>query len=122
LPLTHTSSADTLIFSSARFALEARLRVERLDEVFNNRIVRAVALVAMEHMLIKLDVFGRLMVAERIHGRWRLLDVGADGKRSPVGNVVIPDSVSESEIDRYLADIFHESATESHPRVRRLPS
>jgi hypothetical protein len=69
---------------------------------------------------IKLDVFGRLMLAEHTASGWQLFDLGSDGKRSLATDIVIPDFVSESELDKYLDDIFHESATTKRPRVRRL--
>lgn len=69
---------------------------------------------------IKLDVFGRRMLAERADAGWRLFELGSDGKRSALSSIVIPDFISESELERYLADMFHESATEKHSGVRRL--
>lgn len=74
----------------------------------------------MPSVRVKLDVFGRLMVAKRSGSRWQFFDLGLDGKRSSVKDVVIPDFISEGELDQYLADIFHEAATEDHPGVRRL--
>lgn len=70
---------------------------------------------------IRLDVFGRLMLAERTVTGWQLFDLGSEGKRSPVRDFVVPDFISEPELAQYLADIFHESATPKHPEVRRLP-
>jgi len=69
---------------------------------------------------IKLDVYGRLMLAEQTASGWQLFDLGSDGKRSLVTDIVIPDFISESELDQYLADIFHESATKQSSGVRRL--
>lgn len=69
---------------------------------------------------IKLDVFGRHMMAERTSTGWQLFDLGSDGKRRPATDIVIPDFIAEAEIEQYLADIFHESATRKHPGVRRL--
>lgn len=69
---------------------------------------------------IKYDVFGRLMQAERSTSGWRLFRLGSDGKRSPVTDTVIPDFVSEHELDQYLADVFHEWATSKHPAVSRV--
>lgn len=70
---------------------------------------------------IKIDVFGCLMLAERTASGWLSFDFGSDGKRSLATAIVIPDFVSNRELDQYLADIFHESATRKHPAVRRLP-
>ena len=69
---------------------------------------------------IRLDVFGRRMLAERTTAGWQLFDLGSDGKRTVVTHIVIPDFISEGELEQYLADIFHEAATKKHPRVRRL--
>jgi hypothetical protein len=69
---------------------------------------------------ITLDVFGRLMLAEHTAAGWQLFAVSHDGKRSLVRDVAIPDFIPESGLEQYLADVFHESATPTHPRVRRL--
>lgn len=70
---------------------------------------------------IKLDVFGRPMLAERTASGWRIFDLGSDGKRRLARDVVIPEFIPEGELEQYLADIFHEAATQRHPRVTRLP-
>jgi len=69
---------------------------------------------------IKLDVFGRLMVAEHTSVGWQLFELGYDGKRRPVNDAVVPDFISAPELAQYLGDIFHESATDRHPEVRRI--
>ena len=69
---------------------------------------------------IKLDVFGRLMLAEHTAAGWQLFDLSSDGKRSLASDIVIPDSMSESDLEQFLGDIFHESATTKRPGVRRL--
>ena len=68
----------------------------------------------------KFDVFGKIMVVERDGTRWRVFDLGTDGKRSP-STAVIPDFVQEDEVGQYLGDLFHEAARPRHPSVRRLP-
>lgn len=70
-------------------------------------------------MSVKLDVFGKRMVVERIEGAWRTWLVGPDGKSSPV-DVVVPASVSEDELAQYFDDLYHENATPRHPVVLRL--
>jgi len=74
----------------------------------------------MPYHRIKLDVFGRLMLAERTASGWQLFHLGSDGKRSLARDIVIPGFICEDELDQYLADIFHESATGKHPGVKRL--
>lgn len=70
---------------------------------------------------VKLDVFGRLMLAELTASGWQLFDLGPDGKRRLAQDVAVPAFVSENELEQYLADLFHESATGRHCGVRRLP-
>ncbi|MDL1862211.1 hypothetical protein FBR04_14460 [Betaproteobacteria bacterium PRO7] len=69
--------------------------------------------------VIRLDVFGRRMDAV-YDGRWRLFEVGSEGKRRP-SDLVIPDFVAPDEIEQYLFDLLHESAHPRHPRIVRLP-
>jgi hypothetical protein len=73
-------------------------------------------------MAIKFDVFGRLMLAERTTTGWQLFYLGDEGKRRPATDLVVPEFISEAELDQYLADIFHESASSKHSTVQRLPS
>ena len=74
----------------------------------------------MASQRIKLDVFGRLLLAERTAAGWQLFDVNPEGKRSPAKDIVIPDFISEHGLEQYLADMFHESASTTHPGGRRL--
>ncbi len=67
----------------------------------------------------RFDVFGRIMTVTRLGTRWQVTVDGADGKHRDA-RVRIPDSVSESELVRHLADLFHESATPDRPDVVRL--
>jgi hypothetical protein len=69
---------------------------------------------------LKFDVFGQLMLVERIGGEWRLFRLGGDGKRSPLTDAVIPDWIEEGELATYLGDLFHEHATARNPAVTRL--
>jgi len=69
---------------------------------------------------IKLDVFGKHVLAVRADEGWTLYYVSDDGKRRPAFDIFVPESVNESEIESFLADIYHEWATEKNPDVRRL--
>jgi len=69
--------------------------------------------------LLKFDVYGRVMFAEQIRGRWSLFVAGVDGKRRPV-QVVVPDGLRADDIAQYLDDIFHEMATPARPAVVQL--
>lgn len=70
--------------------------------------------------MIRLDVYGKPMLAERTTAGWQLYEPGADGKRRAL-NVVVPDFVTDDELVQYLDDLFHEAATPRHPSVRRIP-
>ena len=69
---------------------------------------------------IKLDVFGKHILARRTSEGWSLYYVSDDGKRRPAFDIFVPNSVNESEIESFLADIYHEWATDINPDVRRL--
>jgi hypothetical protein len=69
---------------------------------------------------IKFDVFGRPVLVVKAEGSWSVFYLGPEGKRRPAHDIVVPESVTEAEIERYLADVRHEWATERHPDVRRL--
>lgn len=66
--------------------------------------------------MLRFDAFGYLIGIERVAGRWRAYYLGAEGKRRDAG-VVIPDDLPESELARFLADLFHEAATPERPDV-----
>ena len=68
----------------------------------------------------RFNVFGRLFLIRREGDRWQAYALGSDGKRSPAG-FVVPDFIEEAEIEQYLFDLFHESATPGHGDVQRLP-
>lgn len=68
---------------------------------------------------IQFNVFGRLVQVESTAQGWRSYYPGADGKRRPA-SFIIPDFIPEAELEQYLGDLFHESATPANPEVRRL--
>lgn len=67
----------------------------------------------------RFNVFGRIYSIERTGARWTAYLHGADGKRGPAG-FVVPDFIPESDLEQYLYDLFHESATPTNGDVRRL--
>ena len=69
---------------------------------------------------IRFNVFGRLYLIRREAGLWQAYALGQDGKRSPA-HFVVPEFVEASELEQYLYDLFHESATPTNGDVRRLP-
>ena len=71
-------------------------------------------------MFIKFDVFGKRMSVQRKEGEWLIFRESNTGVRARVYDVVIPAELEETELATYLADIFHESATEKHSSVTRL--
>jgi hypothetical protein len=71
-------------------------------------------------MYIKFNVFGKRMSVQRKGGEWLLFRESNTGVKARVHEVVIPDELEESELATYLADIYHEGATEKHPSVVRL--
>jgi hypothetical protein len=68
---------------------------------------------------MKFDVYGTPMLVELGENGWRLFRPGNEGKRSEL-HIVVPDFIGENEIQQYLDDLFHESATPAHPCVRRV--
>jgi len=69
---------------------------------------------------IKLDVFGRIVLAVRKNGIWEVFFLDSNGKRRTASDILIPHFIDETEIERYLSDLCHEWATEKNPHVRRL--
>ena len=68
---------------------------------------------------IKFDVFGKRMSVQRKEGEWLLFRESNTCVRTRV-HEVIPADLEESELVTYLADIFHEGASEKHPSAVRL--
>ena len=69
---------------------------------------------------IKLDVFGKLVLAIHTNDGWEMFYLSKDGKRRLATDIYVPNFVNEAEIENYIEDICHEWATEKHPNVRRL--
>jgi hypothetical protein len=67
----------------------------------------------------RFNVFGRIFVIQREGDLWKPYLVGADGKRGP-GGFVVPEFLTEEELEQYLGDLFHESATPTNGDVRRI--
>ena len=69
---------------------------------------------------IKLDVFGKHVLAMRTNEGWSLFYFSEDGKKRPARDIFVPEFVNESEIENFLADLCHEWATEKNKNVRRM--
>ena len=67
----------------------------------------------------RFNVFGRIFLIQREADLWQAYAVGLDGKRSPAG-FVVPDFIKIDEMEQYLFDLFHESATPGNGDVRRI--
>jgi hypothetical protein len=69
---------------------------------------------------IKFDVYGKHVLIFRTRNGWGINYVSGQGKMRPAPDIFIPDFISESEIEQYLADLCHEWGTKKHPIVRRI--
>ncbi len=69
---------------------------------------------------LRFDVFGRhVLVAASEYG-WTAFYMGAEGKRRPATDIVVPPDMLSPDIEQYLDDLCHEWATDQHPSVKRL--
>ena len=69
---------------------------------------------------LKFDVYGRHVLILWTGDGWNIDYVSDQGKKRPATDIFIPDFISESEIEQYLADLCHEWATDKHPFVWRI--
>ena len=67
----------------------------------------------------RFNVFGQLVVIKGAPGDWSAFLLGPDGKRRKA-DFVIPASLAEDELCRYLSDLFHELATSTQRSVTRI--
>ena len=56
----------------------------------------------------RFNCFGRLVVIKGAPGNWSAFLLGADGKRRKA-DFVVPGSLGENDLCKYLSDLFHES-------------
>ena len=70
--------------------------------------------------LIRFNVFGRILAVTRDGGSWRVYLVGIDGKLGQTG-IARPAFTGESELARYLSDVFHESTRPGMDNVKMIP-
>ncbi len=66
---------------------------------------------------IKLNVYGRLLMAKQSEQGWELFFLGNDGKNRPANDLVVPSFINEKELVIYISDLCHEWATEKNPDV-----
>ena len=69
---------------------------------------------------MKFDLFGTNIQVARDGERWAAYYLGAEGKRRPAPDIVIPADLRASEVEQYLGDLCHEWATDRHPTVKRI--
>ncbi|KAB0479695.1 hypothetical protein JC606_17570 [Vibrio sp. IB15] len=68
----------------------------------------------------KFQVFHQRMSVQRQNEEWLLYRESETSIRSRVYDVIIPSDLAEEEFARYLADIYHEFASEKYPSVTRI--
>lgn len=70
--------------------------------------------------MIRFDIYGRQLSVQRKADQWLLFRESDTGMRTRIYEVVIPDDLDQSELCGYLADIYHEFATDAHPEARQI--
>ncbi len=69
------------------------------------------------NMVIKLNVYGKIVSVQKSDQGWEIFFLGNDGKRRIANDLVIPSFITEEEIEGYLSDLCHEWATDKNPDV-----
>ncbi len=69
---------------------------------------------------ITLDVFGRRVLVVRSEDKWSVFYLGNEGKRRLATDIFVPASVTECQLEQFVADLCHEWASDLHPQVVRL--
>ena len=69
---------------------------------------------------MRFEVYGTQVLVSRTNDHWIAYYLGAEGKKRPASDIVVPADMPESDIEQYLGDLRHEWATERHPSVNRL--
>ena len=57
---------------------------------------------------MKHKIFGQNYDVAREEGKWRVYAAGPEGKKRLLRDILIPGTVHEQDIRRYLEDLFHE--------------
>jgi hypothetical protein len=70
--------------------------------------------------VLKFDLYGTPVMVSRDGDRWTTYYSGAEGKRRPAPDIVVPADMLASDVEQYLGDLCHEWATDRHPTVRRI--
>lgn len=72
------------------------------------------------HIHIKLNVYGKMVSAQKTEQGWKVFFLGDDGRRRPATDLIIPSYITEEEIEGYLSDMCHEWATNKNSDVYKL--
>ena len=67
-----------------------------------------------------IDIFGKEVEVVRREPEWVVFYRGNEGKKRLANDIVIPSNIKETELVKYLSDIYHEHSTKRHPEVKIL--
>ena len=69
---------------------------------------------------MKLNVYGKLIEANRHNSQWIVFYLGNEGKKRLANNLHVPNNIPEEQLITYLADLCHEWATPKQNQVKIL--
>ncbi|WP_105069394.1 DUF7661 family protein [Vibrio jasicida] len=69
---------------------------------------------------MKVNVFGKIMLAECKDGIWTFYIDSETSIKRPIRDFVVPPFLDEDQLLTYLDDMYHEHATATHPNVFRI--
>ncbi|MES2901615.1 MAG: hypothetical protein V4723_17940 [Pseudomonadota bacterium] len=68
---------------------------------------------------MEFKIFGTLIGVTGAKGQWNAFYLGNEGKRR-AADFIVPNDLGEEEICDYLADLFHEHATQTNSEACRI--
>ena len=71
-------------------------------------------------MLMKINVFGKIIEVVRNSNRWDVFYLSNEGKKRLANDIVIPSHLKEEGLIEYLSDLCHEWATPDNKEVKVL--
>jgi hypothetical protein len=76
---------------------------------------------ALNEVIMKFDIFGKkVLEVVRSDNQWLAFYCGNGGVKRKANDIRIPPSLGESELDGYIADVFHEWATLDRNEIKRV--
>ena len=66
---------------------------------------------------IRINAYGKPILIERNNEEWIAFYLSAEGKRRKARDIAIPPDLDQDGVVTYIADLLHESATDTHPDV-----